>query len=86
MTIIKLKVSYVAGSFNSSSLTIKSIVILSYSDSGTGVNYICLYLVYLIDLFYWQYIYSLIYCLIYVQSFSAAYSYPRSSIVLDTLG
>ena len=35
-----------------SSLIIKSIIILSYSNSGTGVNYICLYLVYRTTLFY----------------------------------
>ena len=35
ITIIKSKISYVARSFNSSSLTIKSIVISSYSESST---------------------------------------------------
>ena len=38
ITIIKLKVSYIAGSFNSSNLTIMSIIILFYSESRTSIN------------------------------------------------
>ena len=85
ITIIELKVSYITGSFKSSSLTIKSIIILSHSNSSTGANYICLYLVCRTILFCWQYIYSLIYCLMCARSFGAAYLRPRSSIILDTL-
>ena len=86
MTMIELKVSYVAGSFNSGSLTIKSIVISSYSDSGTGANCICLYLACLADLFCWYWIHSLIYCSTRARSLGAVYPRPRSSIVLDTPG
>ena len=69
MTIIELKVSYIARSFDSGNLTIKSIIILSYSKSRTGINYIYLYLVYLADLFYWHWIYSLIYYSTYIYNF-----------------
>ena len=52
ITIIKLKVSYIARSIKGSNLTIKSIIISSYSNSSTGANYIYLYLVYRAALFY----------------------------------
>ncbi len=50
--IIKLKISFITRSFNFSNLIIKSIVISFYNISGTGVNYIYLYLAWRVNLFY----------------------------------
>ena len=86
MTIIASYTSVVVGSLDFSNLVIKSIVTSSQGVSGTGANCIFPYGLCLADLFYWQLIHSLMYCITCCLSPGALQFLAISSMVLATPG
>ena len=83
-TRIKSYFSLVTRCANFSSLTIKSIVISSYSVSVTSINCIWLYFLCLNTLFYWYCTHFLMYSTTLSRSFSRAYDLSNISSVFVT--